>query len=365
MDKHKWIKRITIGLFILTLFLVVGYSFVSTNLITGGSSSILYNDTDFIVDYHGYNMNNCNELVSMNRENNTISCKTSYMNDVGDDIYFGFTFINRSYKYDAEVTVNFSVINPDTNEDVTSYFSYDYDDSDFGSSGYRVLARDTSRGYINIYYDKEFNITKKLEYIISFDIKPSGKTYESTNNNYLEGDIYKIGNEEFYIISVNGKKLTLLAKYGLNVGDHIYASDPVGIQSSNINVYINGDVMFYNGITYWDNSTKYPGSYPKYVFDDNAIPYTYVNDYQNILRNVDSSATARLVNHIDLVDMGCSYGGGCYTSPEWFYSTTYWTGLAMDSQSIYEVISIGVISEIYPQATSECVVRPVVEITLP
>jgi hypothetical protein len=367
MDKHKWIKRITIGLFILSLFLVVGYSFVSTNLITGGSSSILYNDTDFILDYHGRSMNNCNKDARLDKTTNTITCVTSYMNDLGDDIYFGFAFINRSYKYDAEVTVNFSVINPDTNDDVTSHFSYDFENYDFDTSGYRVLARNTTEGFIYIYYDKEFEINTNLKYIITFDIKPSGITSEGTAQ-YLEGEIYKIGDEEFYVIGGSNKQLALLSQYNLNVGRDKYADDPIGIQSSHADGWNHGDVTFtseYN--LYWSKSgANYGNSYPKYIYDENSNLYKYVEDYVSILKNTGANVKGRLLKYYELSELGCSSTAqNCFAAPSWLYSVSYWPGIAFDDSSVYQVTKYGSYNDQDPLATSEGGVRPVIEITLP
>ena len=175
-----------------------------------------------------------------------------------------------------------------------------------GRTRYMVINKSTNckstadmevSGFINAETGEEIN---PVEY-------PSGKTKSTV----IKGDLVKIGNEEFYVVSNDGTNLVLLAHYNLKVGSIYnynqqkigeYTSSDLGygLQSSETLKCVSSDNT-YNGIIafsnsyYWadkvGNGLTYPGKYCEsktdtncaYIYDSNSILYSYIQNYKTYL----------------------------------------------------------------------------------
>ena len=152
------------------------------------------------------------------------------------------------------------------------------------------------------------------------------------------GDVITCKTESFFVVSNDGTNIEMLAKYNLNVGNNKIDGDTEGIQSVNAigsnhisPKYYSKASLSFSDTNYWNGS----GSYPTYVYNNNSLLYQYVENYATYLRNVleIQELTASLVDYSKLMSLGCVQNS-CKGAPSWVYSTTYWTGTAIDANHI-------------------------------
>ena len=195
--------------------------------------------------------------------------------------------------------------------------------------------------------------------------KLKGEAYKT----YEVGEEFCLDTECFYVIEDNGDTLTALAKYNLLVGYIVYnneydengnariekiseTKEGYGLQNQNAKGYdyINegdysvGAVNFIDDIDnkdYWSDADnklldKYGNDYPAFVYDENSLIYSYVQSYEHYLNSIGYSLlNVTLINYEQVQKFGCGIGHyECYEAPEWFYSTTYWTGVSLCSNNI-------------------------------
>ena len=164
----------------------------------------------------------------------------------------------------------------------------------------------------------------------------------------------KCGTENFYVIENKDNKITMLAKYNLNVGDYSNSEYPLLLQNSNVygnmgvaNIY--GQVPFSDDM-YWVTSTGGPtimkpefgSTYPVFIYNENSNLYKYVSEYEKYLKeelNVNiSGATIMSVKQAN--DLGCNNYGSCDSAPVWLYESSYWLGDVVDSENLQSVAGI-------------------------
>jgi len=130
-----------------------------------------------------------------------------------------------------------------------------------------------------------------------------------------------------------------------------------------------GDNHDLNTSVYKQNNN---GSYPAYVYDNNATLKTYVDSYVGYLNSaLSTNATGRLITYEEIEALGCS--GNDYTcvnspatAPAWVYQTSYWSGSARNSFSVWYVRSNGAFSNDFFDSrgsNGNFGVRPVIEIS--
>lgn len=192
---------------------------------------------------------------------------------------------------------------------------------------------------------------------------PVDEVYIPPSNAYLKtGDINEIGSEVcideecFYILKNDGTNVSMISKYNLHIGNTydgtvVPLENPTGIQNekaigwfsgrSKTNPII-GSIGFYNyGNIYWSSSVS---NYPAYVFNANSPIYSHLQNYKNILINKGANVSnIRLIEVNELVNLGCNISSSSCTSSQypWLYSTSYWTGSAASSSTVYHVMSNG------------------------
>ena len=249
----------------------------------------------------------------------------------------------------------------------------------------------------------------------------------------VSGKINEVGSEVcikdecFYIISNDGSKVTMLAKYNLHVGyvatpvvsdvnynvddykvnplvmtsnnaymmpliaapddpavpdgkqtiETIPIENPSGIQDASAKG-ITGDSSYigvdkFSQASYWtyyvDGSgrvlyEKYGTTYPAYVYDTNSSLYSYIENYKIILQNYGIAISdARLISHEELLALGCSQSS-CMSAPSWVYSTSYWTGSAYNIMYVKYIESRGDYLEETFDINGYYGVRPVIEMSV-
>ncbi|MBQ9314669.1 MAG: S-layer homology domain-containing protein [Clostridia bacterium] len=192
------------------------------------------------------------------------------------------------------------------------------------------------------------------------------------------GSTVKIGDEEFYVIGKEDPThIKLFAKYNLLVGNGITSptnkqdSTALGFNSNTGTPYP-ATVPFVDStdsIGYWMElkgqnllylKSAYGTETPAYVYDDNATIKTYVDDYVTYLKTLGVNVTGRLISRDELIELGCSDETKCENAPEWVYSTSYWTGTAVESEMLCVVYTNGEFNKNYFGNKNNFGVRPVI-----
>ena len=207
-------------------------------------------------------------------------------------------------------------------------------------------------------------------------IDNSGKSVKVVNGSGIQtGDEICIDTECFYVISSNESNITMLAKYNLYVGGKYnvetkkwtaYDSLSTGKQDltmvgSASNESIRNGTVSFSSNAYWSSTVS---SYPAYVYNSNSNLYSYVEDYKKYLTSLGVFVIeARLITYDELIGLGCnSSGGSCSTAPKWVSATSFWSGSATTSKSIWDVNSTSNTDEDYND-NDICGVRPVIIIS--
>ena len=166
--------------------------------------------------------------------------------------------------------------------------------------------------------------------------------------------------------------VTMLAKYNLYVGGEYnsswtaYGDEATGKQDSTMLGFVrsgkpyNGTIKFSN-TNYWSSSVS---SYPAYVYDSNSTLYSYVENYKTYLSTLGvTPSEARLITIEELEGLGCvRSSNSCSGAPEWVYSTSYWSGSANSSATLWSVISTSSFNY-HPCTYNSRGVRPVITIS--
>lgn len=258
--------------------------------------------------------------------------------------------------------------------------------------------------YLKAVQDKEITTT---DYDATTCVMPKLITLvedADENGQISSGDEYAIGDEHFYIISVNNNIATMLAKYNLNVGnimtecneenDYECNKTPIptttpgyGLQSEDVTGWseelepttYKGTIEFstepyWRSDDSWHLKTNYGDTYPTYVYDSNSSLYEYIENYVSYLKElgVPDTTTGRLINLNDLTALGCDYVHLTCSdiTKTWLYSTAYWTGIVdiryiFSFRPTYEGISEEQIMDSWNYDLDEMMgIRPVIEIDL-
>ena len=180
----------------------------------------------------------------------------------------------------------------------------------------------------------------------------------------------KIGSEEFYIISEDETSITMLAKYGIEVGNIInynYTTDPntgdtisnhivtpIEKPSGKQSAGVGGDSnMIYGGLAftdsiYWadncvdENSdcelkSEYGSEYPVSIYDINSNVKSHVDKYAQYISSLGFNATGRLLRTSDLDSLGIDYTNNPdYSEYNWLISMDY----ALDSVTKGNVLTM-------------------------
>ena len=204
---------------------------------------------------------------------------------------------------------------------------------------------------------------------------------DGTGSSVIDDGVYnlfKVGNELclgeecFYVISSDETTVTMLAKYNLYVGGVYnnswvaYGDEATGKQDSTMLGVVaappfNGTTPFAK-TNYWSSTVS---SYPTYVYNENSLLYTYVENYKIYLTTLGITPnSARLISYDELINLGCiAENKSCRLAPSWVYSTSYWTGSAHSSEYLWFIsISNNFNHNFHYSGTYAYGVRPVITI---
>lgn len=180
------------------------------------------------------------------------------------------------------------------------------------------------------------------------------------------GDEITCGTESFNVVSSDGEKISMLAKYNLNVGDNKVVNSVEGIQDKDVlglktNLTTYGNSVF-STTNYWSYITD-----NSFILNENSNLYQYLNYYKNYLSNKAkvSDVEVSLLSKEQAELLGCNVANGnCISSPYSFlYTTSYWLGSSADQNSIYAIDSNGGYAAVSYSNGTDFGVRPLVTIT--
>ena len=194
-----------------------------------------------------------------------------------------------------------------------------------------------------------------------------GTTISANGSLDAIGTIVTIGDQQFYTIGTEGDNVKLLSMYNLYVGNSVDEdsivtplASPTGKQSELARGWFDEATEWYGTTAFSNSSSTYEGS----------IVEGYVNNYKTILEEdygVDV-VEARLITKEELTseEIGCSATDYTCTGSAypWIYSTSYWSGSAINVSNVWHVDSDGDFSGNFHYAfSSEAGVRPVIIIS--
>ena len=166
------------------------------------------------------------------------------------------------------------------------------------------------------------------------------------------GTIVTVGDQQFYTIGTEGDNVKLLSMFNLHVGNQsddngvVVLASPTGKQSELARGWFDGYSVTNPkiGTTAFSSSTQKGTNYSDY---SGSIVEGYVNNYKTILEEdygVDV-VEARLISYDELTseEIGCSTDDYTCTGSAypWIYSTSYWSGSAINTNLVWIVISDG------------------------
>ena len=367
----------TLSLAIVCIFtLTIAYSALSAVLTINGNARVSAADWDIYLNNPRVTNGSATTNLPQIKTSSTLEFSTT-LNMPGDFYEFVVDVVNGG---DIDAMIENVVKTPELTADQAKFLKYEitYQNGESITTK-QLLAKDTTMPIkVRIEYRKDLvasdlptgqvvlDLSLTLEYI------QSDGTGTSVNNNGVY-DLYKIGNEKcfgsecFYVIGTEGDNVKLLSKYNLYVGGEYnnntwtaYGNEATGKQDSTMLGSVSGQSIR-NGTTAFSNtSIEYAGS----------IVEGYVNNYKTILESdygVDV-VEARLITKDELTsdEIGCSdtdntCKGSAYP---WIYSTSYWTGSALDTNHVWYVSSdINFFGYIFYSIDSYFGVRPVIVIS--
>lgn len=186
-------------------------------------------------------------------------------------------------------------------------------------------------------------------------------------------DVVICGTESFYVMSNDGKNVTLFAEKNITLDlNNPIQSDSAGtIAFSTRNYWYD----YNNGVYIIDSKFANEGRTYPYVYgdypDENAVQqnliYPYVEAYEKYLKTMlkVNSASATLMSYEQAEDLGCNGTTYiCNDAPSWLFPKGYWLGSVRSENEMWRIHSrVGFMYDYYGY-TNRFGVRPVITISL-
>ena len=311
--------------------LSIAYASLSTILEISGNAQISSADWDIHLD----NVKVKNGSVSANAPQISGSSTLSFdvdLNTPGDYYEFTVDVVNLG---SIDAMIDSVVKTPELTSEQAKYIKYEitYENGESISTN-QTLKKGTSTPIkVRLEYRKDIvssdlpSSATELSLKLTLVYVQSDGSGSSIPNNGSEaslvrvvsGDGTQVGNEVciknecFYVISSTDSTVTMLAKKNITLDDNPIQSFSVGTTA------------------FSDTGTAYSGS----------IVEGYVNSYNSYL--ITQGVTpieARLITKDELINLGCSeVDYSCSAAPSWVYATSYWSGSANDTISVWFVYS--------------------------
>ena len=381
--KDRKLLMLFLGLIIVSVFtLTIAYAALNAVLTINGNAEVVGSNWDIYLSNPRVTSGSATTNVPQIKTNSTMDFSTT-LNMPGDFYEFTVDVVN-SGSIDAMIE---SVIkNPELDASQKKYLNYEVT----YQNGESITTKETlSKGTtmpikVRIEYRRDLvasdlptgqvvlDLSLTLEYIQSDGTGTSvpnngvGGTDISANGSLDDiGTIVTIGDQQFYTIGTEGDNVKLFSMYNLYVGGEYngsswtaYGDEATGKQDSNMLGRVKSGTPFKGTTAFSNDSTTYEGS----------IIEGYVNNYKTILE-VDYGVDvvgARLISYDELTDsetFACVEMGLCSDKYPWIYSTSYWSGSAYATFSVWIVFRDGNFNNYGYSHAYSLGVRPVIIIS--
>ena len=360
--------------FILLLFISIGFSIITSTLNIVGSTNVSKNSWDI----HFENVKVVDGSVVAATpviDNNDARVRYSVtLNMPGDFYEFTVDVVNDGTIDGMLDSLDKTTLTSDQLKYLNYYVTY--------SDGVEIKADDILRAgkseklLVHIDYKKDLNSSDlplndvNLTINIQANYKQADENANNVSHSVIEivnklepdkfnvGDEIKIGEEHFYYINSSSNTYNFLAKYNLNVGSRAI-SGTQGIQNENC---IGGSVYDSVGYSctieiadtrYWysEDSGNYADGFDymePYCIDSRCNMYNYIQNYKSYLESNGgvihsiSMLSAYYMDSLgcndDQVEPGTVY---CNSSPSWLTDTSYWLEGLDSPEYAYAVDSHG------------------------
>ena len=355
-------KVLTLGLCLVVICvftLTVAYAALNAVLTISGNAEVVSSTWDIYLDNPRVTGGSATTNVPVIKTSSTLEFETT-LNMPGDFYEFVVDVVNAG---SIDAMIENVVKTPELTTEQAKFLKYEitYQNGESITTK-QLLAKDTTMPIkVRIEYRKDLSNTDlptgqvvldlslTLEYIQS-DGSGSSVDYNGyfypriiSGDEDAVGSEIAIGDENFYIISSNESSITMLSKYNLSIGYICYSStscveleNPSKLQDSLMlgrpadgSYPRYGTVPFSSDLQKGENYSDYSGS----------LIEEYINDYKNVIENMGGSVlNARLITVDELTSIfSCVEGGVCSDTYSWINSTSYWSGTASSTSSIYGV----------------------------
>ena len=306
-------KELKVKIFIVLLFMIIGFAAVTTNVIVNMTTPINKNPDDFLVYFSSATIDGeLNQSLIKNEKSLVFAAEFSTL---GDKKTIDYDVTNASKNYDAAIVINCT--------DSTDYIKVT---NTFDTST-DLSATSTRSGKLVVELVKSY-VGTELKQNITCAISASAVSRTELGAGTVSGPVervYDIGSEvlieseRFNIISTTPDTVTMLAQQGLN-SSYRQSSSP--------------DYVTFSEANGWSYT---PGPMEVDVQQYGDEVKTYVNEYVSYLKEVtrDDSLTGDLITINQLKSLGCTVasndysptdGDTCSSSPysDWLVNDHWW-----------------------------------------
>ena len=378
-------KKVYFVLILIVLFGVsVGYAAMNRVLNITGNSEIKQNTWNIYFDNVKVLDGSVTATSPPTIDSSKIAVNFSFMLDLPGDYYEFTVDVVNSGTIDAMIE---SIIKtPTLTATQAKYLNYiiEYQNGEQITSKQLVSKNSLVRLKVRVEYKKDLtesdlptttetlNLGFTLNYVqgdrTGVTVKNNGIKIQLIANGSLDdiGTIVTIGDQQFYTIGTEGDNVKLLSMYNLYVGNecisHLessctqYGEEATGMQDSTMLGYVSGQGIRKGTTKFSNTNSTYEGS----------IVEGYVNSYQEILEGDEydvSVVEARLITYDELTDsdtFACVENDYCSDKYSWIYSTSYWSGSAININALWFVSSDGDFGGANYAINSQLGVRPVI-----
>ena len=368
--------------------LTVAYSALTAVLTINGNARVSAADWDIYLANPRVTNGSATTNVPVIKTSSTLEFETT-LNMPGDFYEFVVDVVNGG---DIDAMIENVVKNPELDASQKKYLNYEvtYQNGESITANQTLSKGTTMPIKVRIEYRKDLvasdlptgqvvlDLSLTLEYIQSDGTGTSvpnngvgGSNVSANGSLDAIGTVVTIGDQQFYTIGTEGDNVKLLSMYNLYVGGvynsgwTAYGAEATGKQDSIMLGWVSGQSIR-NGTTVFSSPTQKGTNYSDY---SGSIVEGYVNNYKTILESdygVDV-VEARLITKDELTseEIGCSdTDRTCSESAyPWIYSTSYWSGSAYNTISVWHVGSNGYFDYSHYGYDRDFGVRPVIIIS--
>ena len=343
--------------------LTIAYAALNAVLTIQGTAQVTSADWDIHLANPKVTNGSATTNVPQIKTNSTMDFSTT-LNMPGDFYEFTVDVVNAG---SIDAMIENVVKNPELDASQKKYLNYEvtYQNGESITTNQTLVHGTTMPIKVRIEYRKDLiasdlptgqvvlDLSLTLEYIQSDGTGTSvpnngvgGSSISANGSLDSIGTIVTIGDQQFYTIGTEGDNVKLLSMYNLYVGGvynsswTAYGDEATGKQDSTMLGYVSGQSIR-NGTTAFSSPTQKGTNYSDY---SGSIVEGYVNNYKTILESdygVDV-VEARLITKDELTNsetFACVEYDSCPSKYPWIYSTSYWSGSADNTDSVWIVFS--------------------------